>query len=295
VLEVKSLVSISDLTSDDILTLMEKSLSLKRTMDSPCVSLNKILVNVFLEPSTRTASSFTAAMYRLGGRVISLPSKESTSLAKGESFEDTLKIMSSYGDALVLRSSQRGDAEKASRFCDIPVINAGDGDNEHPTQTLTDLFTLYENRGTLEGLRVTLVGDLKHGRTVHSLVKALGLFKGTEIFCLPEPGLNLPREYGSYPELGSIEEACKQSDVLYMTRTQKERIGEPKEGERWLHHVLTRKVLDSASPDLMILHPLPRNQEIPVEVDATPHARYFDQSKNGVPVRMAILKRALGL
>ena len=257
----------------------------------------KILATLFFEPSTRTRLSFEAAMLRLGGKVITVAEPKSSSAAKGESLHDTIKTVEGYADVIVLRHPQIGAAEEAAKATVKPVLNAGDGAGQHPTQSLLDLYTIEKEKGSAESLTVALAGDLKNGRTVHSLVDLLALYNVKLYFVAPE-ALQMPREIVSkmrekgitVTETESLEEALAVSDVLYMTRIQRERFENPQEYERLKGaYVLTRKLLEKAKEGITIMHPLPRVNEITTDVDDYEGAAYFRQAANGVPVRMALL------
>jgi len=258
----------------------------------------KILSTLFYEPSTRTRLSFEAAMERLGGRVISVAEAKSSSAAKGESLHDTIKTVEGYADVIVLRHPQIGSVEEAGRSTDRPVINAGDGAGQHPTQSLLDLYTILEEQGKVDGLTITLVGDLKHGRTVHSLADLLASFGVTFRFVAPE-ALRMPPEIVerlrgkgiAVEETSDLAASIPAADVLYMTRIQRERFDDPAEYDRLKDaFVLTKEGLASAKETITIMHPLPRVNEIATDVDGLPGAAYFRQAANGVPVRMALLK-----
>ena len=260
-----------------------------------------LLALAFLEPSTRTRLSFDTAAQRLGGRTITIAEPASSSVAKGESLSDTVRMLSGYADALVLRHPNEGAARLAAQMSDKPVINAGDGAGQHPTQTLTDLATIQESHGTLSGLRVVLLGDLKYGRTVHSLAHALALF-GAEIVLISPPTLKLPDEVAEHlDQMGAkvreeeqLHRAVRDADVLYVTRIQKERFGDETEYAKVAgSYRIDNAALSGAKQRLVVLHPLPRLGEIAAEVDASPHAAYFRQAFLGVPVRMALLSLVL--
>ena len=257
----------------------------------------KILALLFFEPSTRTRMSFETAMKRLGGSVINLGPAEGSSISKGESLADTVRVVAGYSDALVIRHPKEGSARLASQFSPVPVINAGDGAGHHPTQTLLDLYTI-KKESRLESLSIALVGDLKYGRTVHSLAYALSLY-GADITLVSPPSLRMPEPIRS--DLASkgtlLREACdlgevvNNVDVLYMTRIQRERFPDPVEYKKVASsYRITPEFLSGARENLIIMHPLPRVDEISPAVDQTAHARYFQQSFYGVPVRMALLK-----
>ncbi|HKZ98986.1 MAG TPA: aspartate carbamoyltransferase [Thermoplasmata archaeon] len=262
----------------------------------------KLLSTLFFEPSTRTRLSFESAMSRLGGRVLGFSGTEGTSVAKGETLADTVRMVEAYSDAIVLRHPQEGAARLAAEFSEKPVINAGDGAGQHPTQTLLDLYTIWDEKGAFEGQHVALVGDLKYGRTVHGLAYALAELGATLAFVSP-PTLEMPREIiGEVKERGlsfrtahKLEDVIRDADVLYVTRIQKERFPDPQEYEKVAgSYRVDMDLLKDAKRDLIIMHPLPRVQEIAPEVDRTKHAVYFKQAFNGVPVRMALLDLILG-
>ncbi len=257
----------------------------------------KVLATLFYEPSTRTRLSFEAAMLRLGGRVISVAEAVSSSAAKGESLRDTIKMVEGYADVIVLRHPRIGAAEEAARATDAPIVNAGDGAGQHPTQSLLDLYTLVKEQGKVDGLTIALVGDLKNGRTVHSLADLL-VHYDVELVLVSPDALRMPGEIVerlrakgiSVRETESLADAIPVCDVLYMTRIQRERFDDPAEYERLKDaYVLTRVMLVAAKESITIMHPLPRVNEIATDVDDHPGAAYFRQAANGVPVRMALL------
>jgi aspartate carbamoyltransferase catalytic subunit len=297
----ENLISIRDLDREDIITILDEAENFKK--DPPLDLLKgKLLGICFFEPSTRTRLSFESAMKRLGGDVIGFTDDKSTSLQKGETLHDTIKIVSGYVDAIVLRHPLMGAAKLAASVTDKPIINAGDGANEHPTQTLLDLFSIRECQGTLDSLHVAWMGDLKNGRAVHSLVQASAYFNIRMYFISP-PSLELPedicRELKNASVLFSfhqtLEEVIDRLDILYMTRIQKERmlsssdVPASKKG-----YFLKPGLLEQAKPNLRILHPLPRVDELDPSIDKTPHAYYFNQACNGIPVRQAVLKLLMG-
>ena len=262
---------------------------------------DRLVTLAFFEPSTRTRLSFEAAIQRLGGRCVTIADPSASSMRKGESLHDTVRMLSSYGDAIVLRHPNEGAARLAALASDKPVINAGDGAGQHPTQTLLDLATMQEAFGTLSGLKVVLLGDLKYGRTVHSLAHALAVF-GAELVLSSPPSLRLPNEIraeldalgAKVSEEDQLHKAVRDADVLYVTRIQKERFGDLAEYEKVAgSYRIDRAVLAGAKSRLIVLHPLPRTGEIAPEVDGTAHAAYFRQAFHGVPVRMALLASIL--
>ncbi|PIT83960.1 aspartate carbamoyltransferase [Candidatus Micrarchaeota archaeon CG10_big_fil_rev_8_21_14_0_10_45_29] len=294
------LISLNTLEKKDI----GHYLSLAQEMEKNlCSKFNihegKIASTLFFEPSTRTNLSFQAAAQRLGMGTLDY-SHTTSSSKKGESLQDTIKIVANYSDIIIMRHSKEGAAKMASEICNIPVINAGDGANEHPTQALIDLYTIKKELKKLEGLNVCLVGDLKYGRTIHSLLRPLVLF-GANITLVSPPQLHLEKKMldSLKKELGaqisyadSID--TSNSDVIYMTRIQEERFPSKEEASALRgSYQLNAQMLENAKKEMIILHPLPRLDEIPAEIDSSPHAKYFEQAKNGVPVRMAILHDCL--
>ncbi|MCD8212436.1 MAG: aspartate carbamoyltransferase [Oscillospiraceae bacterium] len=258
----------------------------------------KVSANLFFEPSTRTNFSFQTAMLRLGGSVFGFADPNSSSMAKGESLKDTIKMVSAYADVIVMRTPWEGAARAASLYSNVPVINAGDGGHMHPTQTMADLTTITRLRGSVDGLSIGLCGDLKYGRTVHSLIKAMEMFSGLKFYLISPRELALPeymrafmKEHNMWNvEVTSLEAVIPQLDVLYMTRVQRERFVDPLEYERNKGiYILNRRKLDQARKDLLIMHPLPRVDEIDVDVDDDDRAVYFDQARYGMFARMALL------
>ncbi|HCD70226.1 MAG TPA: aspartate carbamoyltransferase [Ruminococcaceae bacterium] len=264
----------------------------------------KIMATLFYEPSTRTQMSFQAAMIRLGGSIIGFDNPGNSSVAKGENLKDTIKIVSTYSDILVMRHNQEGSAKAAALCADCHVINAGDGGHLHPTQTLTDLLTLKSELGRLDNLTVGLCGDLKYGRTVHSLVKALSCYPNNKFVLISTPALALPsyvKEFikshnSSFIEVKTIDECIGKLDMLYMTRIQRERFDSDEEYERQKNvYCLTKAKMSYAKKDMIVMHPLPRVNEIEVAVDDDPRAAYFRQANNGMYVRMALILTTMNL
>jgi aspartate carbamoyltransferase catalytic subunit len=263
----------------------------------------KLLATLFYEPSTRTRFSFEAAMLRLGGQIIGFSEPGSSSAAKGESIADTIRTVACYADITVMRHPKEGAAIVAANYAGIPLVNAGDGGHQHPTQTLTDLFTIRNEKGGYDGLTVGLCGDLRFGRTVHSLIQALLRYNGITFILISPKELRVP-EYvresminanASFTETDDLKAVIKNLDALYMTRVQRERFVSENEYERLKDsYILDMRKLRQAKNDLMILHPLPRVNEIAVQVDADPRALYFKQAKNGMYVRMALIMALLG-
>lgn len=261
-----------------------------------------ILSTLFFEPSTRTRLSFESAMHRLGGNVIGFADPTATSLKKGECLADTIRMADGYSDAIVVRHPQEGSSRLAAEFADAPVLNAGDGAGQHPTQCLLDLFTILTEKKKISGNHVVLIGDLKYGRTVHSLAYALALFGAELTFVSPET-LKMPmevinecKEFGiQLNSTAHLDRAIKDADVLYVTRIQRERFPDAEEYNRVVgSYKVDLELLKNAKQELIIMHPLPRVVEIDPAVDQTPHALYFKQAFNGVPVRMALLSLILG-
>jgi len=262
----------------------------------------QMLATLFFEPSTRTRLSFEAAMQRLGGSVISVADPRTSSAAKGESLADTARTVAGYADLIVIRHPREGSAREAAEAVEVPVINAGDGAGQHPTQALLDIYTIKKEKGTLEGLTVTLAGDLRYGRTVHSLSHLL-VRLGMRLFLVAPPGLEMPksimgdmREEGvEITETTDLAAAMRESDVVYMTRIQKERFEDPAEYEQLKGaYVIDRALVEQAKSGISIMHPLPRVDEIVPEVDVYEGAAYFRQAANGVSIRMALLALVVG-
>lgn len=294
----RDLVSISDFSKEEMELVLSSATALQK-QPRPDLCKEAILASCFFEPSTRTRLSFEAAMHRLGGSVIGFSESGSTSSKKGESLTDSIRVIAAYSDILVIRHPLDGSARLAADVSDKPVINAGDGSNQHPTQTLLDLYTIRECQGKIDDLHIVLAGDLKFGRTVHSLALALAHYSVRLYFVAPE---QLPIPEGIVNELRKkgvkfsfhhhLEEVIPKADILYMTRIQKERF---ENGEPFRNSCLLKKHhLEKAKKNLRILHPLPRVDEIEESIDATPYAYYFQQAANGVPVRMALLALLLG-
>lgn len=269
------------------------------------VCRHKILATLFFEPSTRTRLSFESAMLSLGGNVLGFSSASNTSASKGESVSDTISVVSSYCDIIAMRHPKEGAPLVATRKSTVPLINAGDGGHNHPTQTLTDLLTIYREKGRLDNLTIGFCGDLKFGRTVHSLTKAMSRYKNIKFVFIAPPELKIP-EYLKhdlldaknldYKEVETIEEVIEELDILYMTRVQKERFFNEQDYIRLKDtYILDLKKLEKSKSDLIVMHPLPRVNEIAIEVDDDPRAKYFDQVQNGRFMRMALILKMLGL
>ncbi|RKY50037.1 MAG: aspartate carbamoyltransferase [Candidatus Neomarinimicrobiota bacterium] len=296
----RDLISMHDLKAEDIQVYLDtaarvETISLK---DRFQLLQGKIMASLFFEASTRTRLSFEAAMYRLGGNVIGFAEQTATSVSKGESFSDTIHTVESYSDVIVIRHPKEGTSRHAAQISYLPVINAGDGTNQHPTQTLLDLYTIIKNFKKIEGLRIAFVGDLKYSRTVHSLLQALIKFRVNEFMLVSPESLRLPeylkRVKTDFPvtfvETKNLEDAIPYADIIYMTRIQRERFPDQIEYEKVKDaFCLNAGMLKNAPEQLKVLHPLPRVNEIAPDVDETPHAEYFRQAKNGLIMRQAIL------
>jgi len=299
----KDVLSAFDFRKEDFLHLFQsaKICEKKRTLR---VAKDKMAITMFLEPSTRTRLSFTGAMLKLGGKVMDFGSIEASALMKGESFEDTIKMLDGYDpDVIIMRHKVEGSAKVAADISEHPVINGGDGTHEHPTQALTDLYTMFKTFGKIDGLRVGLVGDLKHGRTLSSLSYALTMFKGVKLSCIAPPMLQMRPEVLEtikgkidYTSYNSVEEVDGELDVLYVTRVQKERFADLQEYERVKgSYIISPGTLSKMKKVPIIMHPLPRVNEITTDVDPMPQAKYFEQAANGMYVRMALLASVMGL
>ncbi len=269
------------------------------------VAAHKKLATLFYEPSTRTRLSFEAAMLNLGGHVLGFPSDNVSSASKGESVADTIRVVSCYADIAAMRHPKEGAPRRASQYSRIPVINAGDGGHQHPTQTLTDLLTILTRKGRLDDLTIGLCGDLKFGRTVHSLIKTMARRKNIKFILISPDELRVPdyiikdvlvANNIPFEETASLEDAMPKLDILYMTRVQKERFFNEEDYVRLKNsYILTKEKMEAAKPDMAVLHPLPRVNEIALDVDDDPRAAYFEQAQNGVYVRMALIMMLLGL
>ncbi len=298
-----SLVSIDDLSEEQILQLLETARYFEEHPNHKILD-GKVVATLFFEPSTRTRLSFETAVNRLGGRVIGFSDASTSSSAKGETLKDTIKMVSNYVDLIVMRHHLEGAARYATEVTDVPVINAGDGANQHPSQTMLDLYSIEKTQGTLENLTITLVGDLKYGRTVHSLLMAMRYFNPTFRFVACEE-LRMPREYKEFCDREGIRytehtefspEVINTSDIIYMTRVQRERFTDIMEYEKVKNlYTLRNDMLADARQNLRVLHPLPRINEISQDVDDNPKAYYFEQARNGLFARQAIICRALGI
>jgi aspartate carbamoyltransferase catalytic subunit len=298
-----SFVSVADLSKKDIIRLIRKAEFFEKNPNQKILD-GKVCATLFFEPSTRTRLSFETAVNRLGGKVIGFSDAATTSSSKGETLRDTIKMVGNYADLIIMRHHLEGAARYATEITDIPIINAGDGANQHPSQTMLDLYSIYKTQGTLQNLTVTMVGDLKYGRTVHSLIVGMSHFQPSFKFIAPEE-LKLPDTYKQFMEENRLpyeeytdfsEEVINQSDILYMTRVQKERFTDFMEYEKVKNvYILKNSMLAESKKNLRILHPLPRVNEIAFDVDDNPKAYYFEQAKNGIYARQAIICDVLGI
>ncbi len=298
----RSLVSIDDLSTGEIMNILDHAVEFEKNPVSRLLE-GKVIATLFFEPSTRTRLSFESAINRLGGKIVGFTDAGVTSVSKGETLHDTIKMVSSYSDLIVMRHPIEGSARYASEISSVPVINAGDGANQHPTQTMLDLYSIRKTQGTLDNLNIFMVGDLKYGRTVHSLMMAMSRWNTTFNFISPEE-LKMPEEFKLYLDnLGlkyyehlDFTDIISRADIIYMTRVQRERFSDPIEYEKVKNvYVLKNAMLANTKPNMRILHPLPRVNEIHTDVDSNPKAYYFEQALNGVFTRQAILCSLLGI
>ncbi len=297
----KDIISIRDFSKKELLYILSIAKKIEKN-PNPSLLKNKIAALLFYEPSTRTRLSFASAIKRLGGNTIGFAKGEVTSLKKGETLWDTIKMAEQYSDVLIMRHPLEGSARLAAEAAEIPVINAGDGANQHPTQTLLDLYTIQKEKGKLENINIGFLGDLKYGRTVHSLAIALSHFNAKMFFISPN-ALKMPKHYLEelkqkkikFIEVQNLSKVSKQLDVLYATRIQQERFPDQLEYEKYKNaYRLDKSLLEQSKKDLIIMHPLPRVGEINPELDDTKNAVYFKQAGNGIPVRQALLSLILG-
>lgn len=299
----KSLVSLEDLSKEKILYLLDRAAEFEACPNSKILD-GKVVATLFFEPSTRTRLSFTTAAERLGANVIGFSDAATTSSSKGESLKDTIMMVSNYADLIIMRHYLEGAARYASEISPVPIINAGDGANQHPSQTMLDLYSIKKTQGTLDGLDIYLVGDLKYGRTVHSMLTAMRYFKSRFHFIAPDE-LAMPAEYIRFCQDNGIEyeeskdfdkNVIANADIIYMTRVQRERFSDLAEYDKVKDtYILNAEMLCKAKPGMKILHPLPRVNEITLDVDDSPHAYYFQQAKNGLYVREALICDSLGI
>ena len=299
----KCLVNIDDYSREDIFRILQSAARFKQQPDRDLLQ-GKVCATLFFEPSTRTRLSFETAVNRLRGRIIGFSDAATSSSTKGESLKDTIMMVSNYADIIIMRHHLEGSARYASEISPVPIVNAGDGSNQHPTQTMLDLFTIYETQGTLENLTVTIVGDLKYGRAVHSLIQGLSHFSPTFNFVAPEE-LHIPDKYKAFCDEKKIvyneftdfsSESIQDADILYMTRVQKERFTDLMEYEKVKNvYVLHNDMLEDSKENLRVLHPLPRVKEISQDVDDNPKAYYFQQARNGMYTRQAVICDLMGI
>ena len=302
-MEKHNFVTIADLSREEIMHLIEMAQKFEKHPNRELLK-GKVVATLFFEPSTRTQLSFQTAANRLGARVIGFSDAKTSSTTKGETLKDTILMVSNYADVIAMRHYIEGAAQYASEVAPIPIVNAGDGAHEHPSQCLLDLYSIYKTQGTLDNLNIYLVGDLKYGRTVHSLITAMRHFNPTFHFVAPKE-LAMPNEYKLYCKEHNInfqehtafnEKVISDADIIYMTRVQKERFSDLMEYERVKNvYILKNDMLDNVKENMKILHPLPRVNEIAYDVDDNPHAYYIQQAQNGLYAREAIFCRCLGI
>ncbi|MGL4534481.1 MAG: aspartate carbamoyltransferase [Fusobacteriaceae bacterium] len=296
----QSFISMNDFNKNQLLEILDFAKKLEDNPNSNLIN-NKIIASLFFEPSTRTRLSFTSAGYRIGGKLLGFDSPDATSVQKGESLRDTIIMNAAYSDLIIMRHPKDGSAKFASDFSHVPIINAGDGTNEHPSQTLLDLFTIKDELKSLENLKVAFIGDLKYGRTVHSLAKALSLFN-CEFYFVANKNIQIPdyilkilkEKKLKYHILDNYKEIISEIDVMYMTRVQKERFENPEIYKKVKNDfIINKNSILGCKDSMIILHPLPRVNEINLDLDKTVNAKYFKQAANGVPIRMAMIALAL--
>ena len=298
----RSLVSITDYTKEEIIHVLDLAEEFEKNHRSNILD-NHVVASLFFEPSTRTRLSFESAVQYMGGSIIGFASADTSSVKKGESLKDTILTVSNYSDLIVMRNPMDGSARYASEVSPVPIINAGDGANQHPTQCLLDLYSIRKTQGSLDNIHIAMIGDLKYGRTVHSLVQALSLFGATFHFVSPD-SLKMPSSVKTWIKKAGLEyhqytdmmDVMPIADILYMTRIQGERFPDPLEYEKVKNsYILENSMLTNSKDTMRVLHPLPRVNEITEDVDENPKAYYFQQAKNGVYVRQALIAAILGL
>lgn len=299
----KSLISITDFSKEEYLKIMQLAADFEANPNQKLLQ-GKVIATLFFEPSTRTRLSFETAINRLGGKIIGFSDSSSSSVSKGETLHDTIRMVSNYADMIIMRHPLEGSARYASEVSSVPVINAGDGANQHPSQTLLDMYSITKTQGSLDNINLFMVGDLKYGRTVHSLLMAMLQFKDPIFNFIAPPELAMPNEYKillaskgiRYFEHTEFTDIINAADIIYMTRVQKERFIDPVEYEKVKNvYILRNAMLNNTKENMRILHPLPRINEIHTDVDSNPKAYYFTQAKNGVYTRMAIIAHLLNL
>ena len=299
----KDLISITDYSKEEYLRIMELAAEFEANPNQKLLD-GKVVASLFFEPSTRTRLSFETAINRLGGRIIGFSDSNSSSVSKGETLHDTIRMVSNYADLIVMRHPLEGSSRYAAEISPIPIINAGDGANQHPSQTLLDMYSIIKTQKTLDNLNIFMVGDLKYGRTVHSLLMAISHFKDPIFNFIAPEKLKMPEEYKlfldekgiRYYEHREFSDIISVADIVYMTRVQKERFSDPIEYEQVKNvYILKNSMLTNTKPNMRILHPLPRVNEISVDVDQNEKAYYFEQARNGVFTREAIIAHTLNL
>jgi aspartate carbamoyltransferase catalytic subunit len=299
----RDLISITDYSKKEYLRIMNLAAEFEANPNQDLLQ-GKVVASLFFEPSTRTRLSFETAISRLGGRIIGIADPGSSSTSKGETLHDTIKMVSNYADLIVMRHPLEGAARYAAEVSPVPVINAGDGANQHPTQTLLDMYSIVKTQGSLDNLNIFMVGDLKYGRTVHSLLMAMSEFKNPIFNFIAPPELQMPQEYKMYLrdkgirffEHREFTDIISEADIIYMTRVQKERFSDPIEYEQVKNvYILRNAMLEKTKPNVKILHPLPRVNEIHTDVDQNEKAYYFTQARNGVFTREAIISHIMNL
>jgi aspartate carbamoyltransferase catalytic subunit len=299
----RDLISITDYSKKEYLRIMNLAAEFEANPNQDLLQ-GKVVASLFFEPSTRTRLSFETAISRLGGRIIGIADPGSSSTSKGETLHDTIKMVSNYADLIVMRHPLEGAARYAAEVSPVPVINAGDGANQHPTQTLLDMYSIVKTQGSLDNLNIFMVGDLKYGRTVHSLLMAMSEFKNPIFNFIAPPELQMPQEYKMYLrdkgirffEHREFTDIISEADIIYMTRVQKERFSDPIEYEQVKNvYILRNAMLEKTKPNVKILHPLPRVNEIHTDVDQNDKAYYFTQARNGVFTREAIISHIMNL
>jgi aspartate carbamoyltransferase catalytic subunit len=302
-MKANSLISITDFTKDEYLKIMRLAEEFEANPNQKLLQ-GKVIATLFFEPSTRTRLSFETAINRLGGKIIGFSDSSSSSVSKGETLHDTIRMVSNYADMIIMRHPLEGSARYAAEVSCVPVINAGDGANQHPSQTLLDMYSIIKTQGRLDDINLFLVGDLKYGRTVHSLLMAMVQFENPIFNFIAPPELAMPNEYKLYLaskgvrffEHTEFTDIINAADIIYMTRVQKERFIDPVEYEKVKNiYILRDEMLKNTKENMRILHPLPRINEIHTDVDSNPKAYYFTQAKNGVYTRMAIISHLLNL
>jgi aspartate carbamoyltransferase catalytic subunit len=300
----RDVISVLDFSKGELEHIFRVADRMRRFMKGRTTLLkNDVMGSLFFEPSTRTRLSFETAMTRLGGGVIGFAEPSATSLAKGETLEDTIRMVDAYANVIVMRHPKEGSASKAAEVANVPVINGGDGSQHHPTQAMIDLYTIWRQFGKVDGIHAAVVGDLKHGRAAASFVYGISKFDNVALSLVSPTSLRVRKEVADHvsskgipmTETENLSDVIKDADVLYVTRVQRERFSDPTEYERVKGtYVLNLAAISGTKDKMIVLHPLPRVDELATEIDSTPHARYFEQAENGVPIRMALLALVLG-